>query len=88
MASKTFNSRIILKHDIEENWNKATNFVPMLGEIIIYDADAEHNYERIKVGDGRNIVNNLSFINDALREELINNNMLEVSSAEIEALFN
>lgn len=30
-------TRIIQKHDSSANWAKATTFVPLKGEIIIYD---------------------------------------------------
>lgn len=52
MSEQTFNTRIILKHDIEANWNKAAGFTPRKGEIVIYDADETHAYNRIKIGDG------------------------------------
>ena len=61
MAEKQFNGRIIQKHDSETNWNKATNFIPKAGEIIIYDADETHHYCRIKIGDGSTLINNLPF---------------------------
>ena len=61
MAEKQFNGRIIQKHDSEANWNKATNFIPKAGEIIIYDADETHGYCRIKIGDGSTLINNLPF---------------------------
>ena len=60
---KNINTRVQHKHDIEVNWNKAINFIPKAGEIIIYDADEKYNYSRIKVGDGVKSVINLSFIN-------------------------
>lgn len=63
-VTKTFKTRIIQKHDIEANWQKATNFVPKKGEIIVYDIDSNHNYERIKIGDGEHIPNNLQFVTD------------------------
>lgn len=59
---KNMNTRIIHKHDIEANWEKAINFIPKQGEIIIYDIDANYNYERFKIGDGITTVNNLLFI--------------------------
>ena len=37
MANKTFQGRMVQKHDTKANWDKALNFVPLLGEIIIYD---------------------------------------------------
>ena len=59
--AKTINTRIVNKHDIESNWKKATNFIPKKGEIIIYDEDSSHNYVRIKVGNGTDLVSNLPF---------------------------
>ena len=43
MAEKTLQSRLIQKHDTSANWEKATNFKPMAGEIIIYDDLQKHN---------------------------------------------
>ena len=54
------NTRIQLKHDTETNWNKAVNFIPKAGEMIIYDADGT-NPVRIKIGDGITGVNSLPF---------------------------
>lgn len=56
MANKTFQSRIVQKHDTEANWKKATNFVPLKGEIIVYD-----DLNKIKIGDGITKVNDLKF---------------------------
>lgn len=61
MAEKILNSRIINKHDTEENWLKATGFTPKQGELIVYDIDNTHSYERIKIGDGVQNVNDLPF---------------------------
>ena len=60
MSTKTINTRVINKHDVEANWNKAVNFIPKAGEMIIYDADGT-NPVRIKIGDGITVVNNLPF---------------------------
>lgn len=54
--------RIIQKHETEANWNKATKFIPKLGEVIIYDPDANHTTSRIKIGDGTTVVANLPFV--------------------------
>lgn len=64
MAEKNLNARIVHKHDSEANWNKAVNFIPKQGEIIIYDIDATHTYERIKIGDGTTKVTALPFSQD------------------------
>jgi hypothetical protein len=58
------NVRIVQKHDLETNWNTLKNFIPLKGEIIIYEADENYNYSRIKVGDGETLVSELAFITD------------------------
>ena len=70
MAEKRLNSRVILKHDIEANWLKSS-FIPLAGEVVIYDVDTDYSYERLKLGDGVQNVNALPFVNDELRSELI-----------------
>ena len=66
MAEKNIRSRIVHKHDVESNWILATNFTPKQGEIIVYDVDSNYNYERLKIGDGKNNVNDLPFSTDNL----------------------
>lgn len=56
MANKIFQGRIVQKHDTKANWDKATNFVPLKGEIIIYD-----DLNKIKIGDGSTKINDLKF---------------------------
>lgn len=56
MANKTFQGRIVQKHDTKANWDKATNFVPLKGEIIVYD-----DLKKIKIGDGSTKINDLKF---------------------------
>ena len=74
---KNMNTRIIHKHDIEANWEKAINFIPKQGEIIIYDIDANYNYERFKIGDGITTVNNLLFITSQADWNQTNNTALD-----------
>lgn len=66
------NTRIQLKHDTKENWEKAINFIPKPGEVIIYDIDENNTNARFKVGDGSTTVNNLPFtdLNTATKTEL------------------
>lgn len=71
MPEKTLKTRIIHKHDTESNWNKAINFIPKQGEIIVYDIDSNHSYERIKIGDGVTNVNNLPFVISTLTNDEI-----------------
>ena len=61
MTEKMINARVMLKHDTEENWRKATGFIPKLSEPIVYDEDAQHPYKRFKIGDGETNVNALPF---------------------------
>lgn len=70
MAEKNIKARIVHKHDTAENWSKAANFIPLEGEMIVYDLDANYNYERLKIGDGKTNVNALPFVNDALKTAL------------------
>lgn len=64
MSEKILKGRLVQKHDTAENWSKATSFIPKQGEVIIYDKDSSHNYERMKVGDGTTVVSSLPFIDD------------------------
>ena len=61
--SKQFNTRIQHKIDTYENWNKAENFIPLKGEIIIYTTNDGGNPEvKIKIGDGETNVRELKFL--------------------------
>ena len=67
-SNNTIKTRVQLKNDTEENWNKAgpkngsPGFIPLRGELIVYSADNAHHYSRLKIGDGINNVVNLPFI--------------------------
>jgi len=50
-----------IKHDVEKNWNKAINFIPLKDELIIYEPDEVIDYYRVKIGDGVKSVINLEF---------------------------
>ena len=60
-VQQSIKTRIQLKNDTEANWNKAINFIPLKGEVIIYLADGTHPFSRFKVGDGITTVVNLPF---------------------------
>lgn len=68
--------RIAHKHDIEANWLKASDFIPLQGELIVYDCEVDangntlelpndrtipYNYVRFKVGDGQTLINDLPY---------------------------
>lgn len=63
MAEKHLKTRIVNKHDVEANWAKAVNFIPLEGELIVYDADDTHTEPRFKLGDGETKVADLPFQN-------------------------
>ena len=60
-TQKQVKTRIQQKHDTSANWAKATSFVPLKGEIVVYD-----DLGRIKVGDGTNTVANLKFVDEGI----------------------
>lgn len=66
MANREFKARFINKHDIEADWQRAT-FIPQAGEIVVYDVDAGHDYERFKIGDGIRDINQLPFADDSTK---------------------
>lgn len=55
-----FKGVVIFKHETEENWEKSS-YIPEDGETVIYDPDKIHDYPRIKVGNGIDMVKNLPF---------------------------
>ena len=79
--SNKINARLQHKIDTQENWEKATNFIPLKGELIIYDIDANNTSRRIKIGDGTTPVNDLEFVsaqsdyeqNDSSKPDYIKN---------------
>ena len=92
----TINSRIQSKRDSTANWNAARGMIPLAGEVIIYNdyktIQKEINGEvktinipGIKVGDGQAYVQDLPFVDEELRDtimEHINNQNIHVSLQE------
>ena len=73
MNEKNFKGRIVHKHGSETAWKLATNFIPLQGEIVVYDRDANYNYERFKIGDGITKVNDLPFATEGAFDEKLEN---------------
>ena len=78
----TMQTRIKLKRDTTANWNAAIGFMPLKGEIIIYEdyqqitvkengEDVIKNIPGIKIGTGNVYVQELPFIDKDLRDRLI-----------------
>ena len=65
MGYNTIDTRIAVKSDSEANWNLAAGFVPMRGELIVYIPDEQHDYSRLKIGDGDTPIGRLPFIDSA-----------------------
>lgn len=67
MASKTLKTRLKQKRDSSANWAKATNFIPLAGEIIVYS-----DLNMIKIGDGATKVSALPFLKGDNAGDLVN----------------
>lgn len=78
--------RIKSKHDTTANWNNARGFIPLAGEIIIYDDYETKTYTveeygetvtktvnipNIKIGTGNAYVQDLAFVDQKTREILM-----------------
>ena len=71
VSTKKIIGRFQQKNDTEANWNKASNFIPMVGEFIIYNKDENYNYERLKIGDGIHSIVDLPFVISSIDNEKI-----------------
>lgn len=60
MADKTLKTRIQHKRGSLNDWNQATNFTPLDGELIVYN-EKNGTPPKFKVGDGATLVGNLPF---------------------------
>lgn len=61
MARKTIQTRVQHKRETAANWDSATGFIPLDGELIVYKPDAASEPAKLKVGDGKTTVGNLPF---------------------------
>jgi hypothetical protein len=65
--------RVQIKHDIAANWAKAKNFIPLPGELIIYDGIVEDGkyleVPKLKIGDGKTKLIDLPFIDSISSEK-------------------
>lgn len=92
MIQTQFSGRVRMKIDTTENWQKAVDFIPLKGEIIVYSDYATKevdgqiiNIPNFKVGDGLAYGIDLPFVNDDLRDAFsahISNMNIHVTPAE------
>lgn len=75
MDNVTLNARVQHKHALEVQWSES-DFVPLLGEIIVYDSEVDFEgnvlahpqdrepiaYARSKIGDGKRLAKDLPFM--------------------------
>jgi hypothetical protein len=69
MEEKHLKVKIIHKCETAADWERSS-YVPAEGEIVTYKIDEQHNYERLKLGDGVHTVKDLPFVSDDIRFEL------------------
>ncbi len=84
--SATVTSRIQLKRDTTAHWNQAIGFVPLPGEVIIYEDYETKTYiieengetttktvniPNIKIGTGNAYVQDLAFVDEKTRDMLM-----------------
>lgn len=66
------NIRLVHTHDTASKWDNLTEFIPCKGEIIVYDVDNTHTYERFKIGDGVTSIKDLPFSIEQYVNSLLN----------------
>ncbi len=84
--SATINSRVQFKRDTKANWAAARGFIPLAGEVIVYNDYKVKTYTveeygeqvektvlipNIKIGDGVTYVQDLPFVDTDLRDTLM-----------------
>ena len=82
----TVHSRIQLKRDTTQHWNQAVDFIPLLGEVIVYEDYEIKTYTvqengrtvtktiqipNIKIGTGNAYVQDLAFVDEKTRDLLL-----------------
>ena len=82
----TLKTRIQLKRDTTEHWNNAIGFIPLPGEVIVYEDYEVKTYEveeygervtktvnipNIKIGTGNAYVQDLAFVDEKTRDILM-----------------
>lgn len=64
-------ARVSQLHKTEAEWTKYADWVPAAGEFVVFDPDSTFNYARVKLGDGKKPLKDLSFFIDTAVAEYI-----------------
>lgn len=71
MQEKNFIGRFSQKIDTTENWDSvADTFIPLKGEIIVYQDNPSSTSSKIKIGDGKTSVGSLGFFAGGIRGDI------------------
>ena len=97
------NGRIQLKRDTTANWNNAQGFIPLAGEVIVYEDYETKTYTveeygetvtktvnipNIKIGTGNAYVQDLAFVDENTRQLILDHiNNQDVHTTLAEKLF-
>ena len=73
-------TRMQQKIDTTANWEKAINFIPLKGEIIVYQDDNVPT--KIKIGDGTTKVNDLDFLEGSYVDYSVNQSLTNEQQAQ------
>ena len=71
MKDSNMKARISMLHKTEYEWNLLHNFIPFSGEFIIFDKDLHYDYIRVKIGDGKTLLQDLPFLVDSALDDFV-----------------
>ena len=71
MKNPNMKARISMLHKTEYEWNLLPNFIPFSGEFIIFDRDPQYDYIRVKIGDGKTLLQDLPFLVDSALDDFV-----------------
>lgn len=67
-------ARISQLSKTETEWLRIPDFIPLQGELIVYNPDNKHPYARLKIGDGSTLLRELPFFVDYNIDNFITDN--------------
>lgn len=65
MIKHSMKARVSQLHKTETAWNTLDSFIPLSGEVVLFDADECYDYVRVKIGDGKTLLKDLPFVIDS-----------------------